>query len=88
MLKLHDQTVAIGSTVTVQDVASGEVECYTLVPPSQADIACNRIASVTPLAHALYGRRAGDAVDVAAPSGTIRLLIQSVQAVDAGSGYG
>ena len=77
-LELNNQKVTLGSTVAVRDLDSGEVEVYTLVPPGQADIAANRISSVTPVAHAIYGAQPGDEVEVIAPAGVIRLLIESV----------
>ncbi len=87
-LELNDQKVTLNSTVTVRDLDSGDVEVYTLVPPGQADIAANRISSVTPLAHAIYGARPGDEVEVAAPGGVIRLLVESVCPQSASDEYG
>lgn len=87
MLALHDK-VTIGSTVTVRDLDSGEIDVYTLVPPGQADIANNRISSVTPVAHAVYGRRAGEEVEVAAPGGNVLLYIDSVHPPSPEDGYG
>lgn len=87
-LELNEEKVTIGSTVTVRDRDTGELEVYTLVPPSEADIADNKISSLTPVAHALYDRRAGDEVEVAAPGGTIRLIIESVNTAANGDGYG
>jgi transcription elongation factor GreA len=87
MLALHEK-ITIGSTVTVRDLNSNETDVYTLVPAGQADIANNRISSVTPVAHALYGRRAGEEVEVAAPGGTVRLCIDSVQPPPAEDDYG
>ncbi len=79
-LELREQVVGIGSRVAVRDVDTGEYEVYTLVEPAEADIAEHRISSMTPVAHALYGRTAGDVVEVAAPGGLIRLHIESVHA--------
>jgi transcription elongation factor GreA len=70
--------VAIGSTVAVRDSETNEVDVYTLVPHGNADISLHRISSLTPLAHALYGRRAGETVEVDAPAGVVRLHIVSV----------
>jgi transcription elongation GreA/GreB family factor len=78
-LEVTNPMVTIGSTVSVRDLDSRDVEVYTLVPPGQADIAANRISSMTPLAHAIYGARPGDEVEVTAPGGVIRLLIESVR---------
>lgn len=88
MIELNDEKVAIGSTVTVRDLESGEIEVYTLVPPGQADIANNLISSLTPVAHALYGRRSGDEIRVEAPGGTIRLLLESVESEAIQKEYG
>jgi transcription elongation GreA/GreB family factor len=87
-LELIDDVVTIGSTVAVRDLESNEVDVYTLVAPNRADISANRISSLTPLAHALYGRRAGETVEVLAPAGAIHLRIESIrQPVDDGE-YG
>ena len=88
LLELNDEKVIIGSTVTVRDVDTAEVEVYTLVPPGQADIATNRISSTTPVAHAVYGRRKGDEVEVIAPGGMIRLQILSIRPPLAENEYG
>ena len=77
-LELLEDVVTIGSTVAVRDLETNEVDVYTLVPPNQADISLNRISSLTPVAHALYGRRAGETVEVLAPAGGIHLLILSI----------
>jgi|APEBP8051073178_1049388.scaffolds.fasta_scaffold74916_2 transcription elongation factor GreA len=76
---LIEDAVGIGSTVTVRDVETNEVEVYTLVPPNRADISLNRISSLTPVAHALYGRRVGEIVEVSAPAGAIHLQIVSIR---------
>lgn len=75
---LLEEVVAIGSTVAVRDLESNEVEVYTLVPPNRADISLNRISSLTPVAHALYGRHVGETVEVSAPAGAIQLRIVSI----------
>lgn len=76
---LLEDAVAIGSTVAVRDLESNEVDVYTLVQPNRADISLNRISSLTPVAHALYGRRVGEIVEVSAPAGAIHLRIVSVR---------
>jgi transcription elongation GreA/GreB family factor len=85
---LMQNAVAMWSTVAVRDLETHEVDIYTLVPPAQADIALNRISSLTPVAHALYGRRVGDIVDVAAPAGAIQLEICSIRPSPEPSEYG
>ena len=87
-LRINEEVVAIGSTVAVRDLETNEVDVYTLVPPNHADISLNRISSLTPVAHALYGRRVGETVEVSAPGGAIHLLIVSIRDAAAEGEYG
>jgi transcription elongation GreA/GreB family factor len=87
-LELTQDTVTMWSTVAVRDLETHEVDIYTLVPPDWADIALNRISSLTPVAHALHGRRVGDIVDVTAPAGVIRLEICSIRQTPEPTDYG
>jgi transcription elongation GreA/GreB family factor len=85
-LAAAERAVAIGSTVAIRDLQSGELEVYTLVRPDEADITHNRISSFTPAGSALYGRRVGETVEIVAPGGTIHVRIESVR--DAADGDG
>jgi transcription elongation GreA/GreB family factor len=87
-LELSRDAVKMWSTVAVRDLKTHEVDIYTLVPPDWANIALNRISSLTPVAHALYGRRVGDIVDVTAPAGVIRLEICSIRHTPEPTDYG
>jgi transcription elongation factor GreA len=78
-LETRNNRVAMWSTVAVRDLATQEVDVYTLVPHEHADISMNRISSFTPVAHALYGRHAGEKVEVDAPAGVVRLELLSVR---------
>jgi transcription elongation factor GreA len=68
--------VSLGTTVTVEDDL-GE-ETYTIVGSHEASPATGRISSTSPVGRALMGRRAGDTVTVAAPSGSFGLRIVSL----------
>lgn len=87
-LEMNGDAVVIGTTVVVRDIETGDTEEYTLVPPAEADIAENRISTMTPLARAIYGKQSGDIVDVLAPGGTVRLRIESVTGQATTDGYG
>jgi transcription elongation factor GreA len=78
-LESRNNRVAMWSTVAVRDLATHEVDVYTLVPHEHADISLNRVSSFTPVAHALYDRHAGETVEVDAPAGVIRLEVLSVR---------
>lgn len=87
-IDLAPDTVSMWSTVAVRDLETHEVDIYTLVPPDRADIGLNRISSLTPVAHALHGRRVGDVVDVVAPAGVIQLEICSIRRHEEPTDYG
>jgi transcription elongation factor GreA len=61
--------IVFGATVTVVDEESGEETTYQIVGDLEADIKHSRIAVSSPIARALIGRSAGDAVVVRAPGG-------------------
>ena len=71
--------VTMNSIVRIVDLESGEDETYTLVYPERADIAQNRISILAPVRTALLGRRVGDVVSVAVPSGRRRIRIEAIQ---------
>lgn len=70
--------VNIGSSVTLRDLATGEVTTYTIVGSSEADPGRRRISYLSPVGRATMGRRAGDQVEVRLPGGTARFEILSV----------
>ncbi len=69
----------MNSTIQVRDLETGETEVYTLVYPDHADVTENRISLQAPVGAAIYGRRVGDVVSVAVPSGQRRLRIEDVR---------
>lgn len=69
--------VAFGATVVVTD-ASRKQSTYTLVGEDEMDIKAGKIGSTSPLAEALIGARAGDAVVWHRPVGDRKLTVKSV----------
>ena len=63
-------TLAFGRTAEVLDEESGRVHTWTIVGPTEADLAQGRLSSESPVARALLGRAPGDAVAVQTPRGT------------------
>jgi transcription elongation factor GreA len=61
--------VVFGATVKLTDVESGDEVVYSIVGEQEADIKKGLISITAPLARALIGREAGDAVTVKAPKG-------------------
>ena len=55
--------VRLGSVISFADERTGNVRSVHLVLPVDANIAEGRISILTPVGAALYGLRAGDAID-------------------------
>lgn len=72
--------VALDSLVEYEDLATGEVESYTLTLPEQADIKHKRLSILAPIGTALIGCRVGDIVDWSTPGGIRRLRLRRVVA--------
>jgi regulator of nucleoside diphosphate kinase len=73
----HD-VVAMNSTVWFRDLESEEIERYTLVFPSDADVIRDRISVLAPIGTALLGYRLGDIVEWRVPRGHCQLEIIKV----------
>ncbi len=63
-------TIAFGRTAEVVDEESGRVHTWTIVGPTEADLAQGKLSAESPVARALLGRGPGDAVAVQTPRGT------------------
>jgi transcription elongation factor GreA len=72
--------VSIGSKVKVKYVDGGDTDEYEIVGSAEADPANNRLSNESPVGKAVLGHKKGDVVDVAAPSGSIKLQIMSIKA--------
>lgn len=71
--------VTMNSLVRVRDLETEEVEAYTLVYPTFADITKNFLSILTPVGIALLGHRQGDTVDGVALLGPARLRVEQVE---------
>jgi len=75
---LPSDVVTMNSRVRLRDMDSGENEIYTLVYPSMADHAENRISVLAPVGTAIVGSRVGDVIEWPVPAGRRRLLVEDV----------
>ena len=75
---VHSDVVAFGTTVTVADEESGREATWTLVGPTEANVAEGKLSAESPMAKALMGRKAGDAVAVQTPRGVSRQRVVRV----------
>jgi regulator of nucleoside diphosphate kinase len=75
------EVVTMNATVSFRDLDSDEIEEYTLVYPSKADVRRNRISVLAPIGTALLGYRIGDLVEWQVPSGKRRFEIVDVSRI-------
>jgi transcription elongation factor GreA len=70
--------VQFGATVTVVDEESGREATYTIVGPTEADMATGRLSAESPVAQALLGKKLGAVAAVTTPRGERRLRIEKL----------
>jgi len=73
--------VIFGATVDLEDEDSGAKVTYQIVGEDEADIKAGRISVGSPIARALVGKGAGDAVEATTPGGKRSYEIISVRYV-------
>jgi transcription elongation factor GreA len=61
--------IVFGSSVTIEDIDSGEQKVYTLLGQDETDIARGIISVNSPLGRALIGKEVDDVVEVKTPDG-------------------
>ena len=61
--------VVFGSTVDLEDEASGTKVTYQIVGDDEADLKLGLVSISSPIARALIGKEAGDVAEVQAPGG-------------------
>jgi transcription elongation factor GreA len=76
----QDGVVAFGATVEVRDETSGRTATYTLVGAAEASAKDGRLSIESPVAQALLGAQAGDAVQVQTPGGARTFTVVRVGA--------
>ena len=70
--------ITMNSKVSITDTDSGEKMTYTLVFPSAANIAENKLSVLAPLGMALLGNRKGDVIKWPVPSGVRKLKVDEI----------
>jgi len=74
-----DQTrIFFGAWVTIVD-QSGAVRRHRIVGPDEFDQGAGYISMDSPLGRALLGKRAGDELDIALPTGTASVKIEAIE---------
>ena len=71
--------VSVGSIVKVMDYEFDEVVEYTIVGSAEADPMNFKISNESPVGSALIGKKVGDVVEVAVPSGVSKFEILEIR---------
>lgn len=71
--------VALGRTVVVREAGYDEEETYAIVGSVEVDPGQGRISNESPMGKALLGKKVGDVIKVATPSGEIEFEIVRVE---------
>ncbi len=79
--KLAGETVKFGATVTLIDEDTEQKKTWQIVGDYEADVKSGKISISSPIARAVIGKKKGDSVEVAAPSGSRSYAIGKVQFV-------
>ncbi len=75
---IDQDSVSLGSKVTILDVEMNEEIEYFIVGSAEADPLAGRISNESPLGVSLLSRKTGDTINVDAPDGTIEYKIISI----------
>jgi regulator of nucleoside diphosphate kinase len=75
---LPSNVVTLDSTVKFEDLATGEIEEYTITFPDRSDVEARRISVLSPIGTALLGCRVGDIVKWSTPGGIRQLKVRGV----------
>ncbi|MEJ6002828.1 transcription elongation factor GreA [Paucibacter sediminis] len=73
--------IVFGTTVDLEEEASGAEVTYQIVGDDEADLKLGLISISSPIARALIGKEAGDVAEVQAPGGVKRYEIVEVRYV-------
>ncbi|NQG97824.1 transcription elongation factor GreA [Streptococcus suis] len=71
--------VAIGKSVTVQEVGESDEEVYHIVGSAGADAFANKVSNESPIGQALIGKKTGDLATVETPVGSYQVKILKVE---------
>ena len=74
-----DGRVVFGSTVDLEEEASGAKSTYQIVGDDEADLKQGLISISSPIARAMIGKEAGEVAEFQAPGGTRRYEIVEVR---------
>ena len=75
---INTNEVQILTRVRVRNKLNGMERSYQIVTESEANLAEGKIASTTPIARGLLGKKVGEVAQVSVPAGTLQLEILEI----------
>lgn len=76
--KKDSHLIDVGSTVTISYVEDDEEEVYHIVGRMEADPFENKISNESPIGKAILGKKEGDMVEIASPTGSYQIKIVKI----------
>jgi len=76
--RINTTTVQILNRVRIRNKANGLTMEYQLVPETEANLKEGKLASSSPIAQGIMGRKVGDVVEVKVPAGIIPFEIVNI----------
>jgi len=77
--QLPKDEVVFGCTVTVEDVAYGDEEQFTLVGAGEEDYDTGKILVTSPFGQGLIGKKVGETAEVEVPAGKLKFKILKIE---------
>lgn len=77
--QLPKDEVVFGCTVTVEDLAYGDEEQFTLVGAGDEDYDSGKILVTSPIGQGLIGKKVGDVAEIDVPAGLMKLKILKIE---------
>ena len=76
--KIDASKILVLSKVKMKNIQNGQVMNYTLVTETEADLKAGKISIRSPIGKGLFGKSAGDVVEIQVPAGKIKFKIMEV----------
>ena len=80
--QLPKDEVVFGCTVTVEDLAYGDEEEFTLVGAGEEDYDSGRILVTSPFGQGLIGKKKGETAEIEVPAGKLKFKILKIEFTD------
>jgi len=78
MDEVDTKNVQVGNIVKLFNSALKKEMTFTIVGPTEVDLALNKISNESPIGAALMGKKKGQEVDIVVPAGTMKCKILEI----------